>query len=292
MKKSKILNSIAILSLSIIAIFVMANSKAISSKIEGKISYTNTKQDRQIVINNNDNNNKDECFKLSTPLIFGNAKTGDIEITEICKSKLDYLMNLPIYGSNDQGDGIIIGEKKYKNCNDGFEYDLYSLYERAIGSFYYSKCPLLEKINLGEIKHPKITYLNKFNFLKLSQIPLKIIIPYTFVSESEHENFEKSREYKLSLQDVVKRISIKKQTPVHLEFQFNFPSDVEYLPDLEYSYDLREVMRADFDNDGIEDILINIAVYLQGYNYRVYDNFIITKTSKSSKIKKISKLLN
>jgi len=33
MKKSKILNSIAILSLSIIAIFVMANSKAISSKI-------------------------------------------------------------------------------------------------------------------------------------------------------------------------------------------------------------------------------------------------------------------
>ncbi len=221
----------------------------------------------------------DECFKLSAPMEFGNEKTGEIEVKEICKSSLDHLMNLPIYGKNDRGDGIVIGEKKYKNCSDGFDASFYSHYTNTMQSIYESKCEILEKVKEGEIKIPNKTYLQGFRLSNQDLVTLDMFLPFSFVADWEFKEFELSKKSKNRLSYLIKKGLVKnyKIDKNILEFEFG-----------DNWYRLEESLRADFNDDGIEDIFITINHGgFQAFLKRGSASMILTKTSNSSEIKQI-----
>ena len=221
----------------------------------------------------------DECFKLSTPMKFGNEKTGEIEVKEICKSNLDHLMSLPIYGTiNDEGDGIVIGEKKYKNCNDGFDASFYSHYTNAMQSIYESKCDILEKIKEREIKIPNKTYLQKFTILNSDLVTIDMFLPFSFVTDEQFEEYKSSNQSKRKLSQLFKEGLIGSYKAGNNSLGFEF-GDAWYV--------LRELLRADFNNDGIEDVLISINYGIIQATHRGSASIILTKTSNSAEIKQI-----
>ncbi len=219
----------------------------------------------------------DECFKLSTAMKFGNEKTGEIEVKEICKSNLDHLMSLPIYGRNDRGDGIVIGEKNYKNCKDGFDGSFYSHYTNAMKSIYESKCEIIEKIKEGEIRNPNKTYLENFTLSDSKLVTFDMFLPFSFMTDQEFEEYKLSNQskktlYSLKEEGLIRNYKADKNT---LEFEFG-----------DNWYRLEELLRADFNDDGIEDIFIAINHgSSQAFLKRGISDMILTKSSKLSKIK-------
>lgn len=216
-----------------------------------------------------------DCFDLSTPIDFGNKVTGEIKVTRICRSEIDQLMNLPIYGFNDDGTGINIGGKKYKVCNDGFDSSSGFSYDNAMGSFYNSKCNFLEMVKLGKVKTPQRTYLKKFTLSKLKQIPSGLFIPYSFITEQQVENFKKSKESKKSLGDLLKKGKIKNYQSNELSLSFEFEDGW---------YVVKEVARADLNDDGIEDIFVTLNTGINNATHRSSGNLILIKQSESDAI--------
>jgi hypothetical protein len=222
----------------------------------------------------------DECFKLSTSIKFGDKKIGEIEVNEICKSNVNNFMNLPIYGIiNDKGDGVNIGGKRYKSCNDGFGSEENS-YEIAMSGIYNKNCKLLNVIKNNKIQKAKISYFNKFYINDLAQLPARIFLPLSFFTKEELKNSKNLEISKKTMQDLLDEnlITLVKSNKIkNSKFILEFESSNSF-------YFIREVLRADFNNDGIEDIWLDIITGSRSGTFREYGDMIIVKKSYSEEI--------
>jgi hypothetical protein len=208
-----------------------------------------------------------DCFALSKPLEFGDKLTGTITIKEICKTDLKKLKNLPIYGSNDNGLGIEFNGKYYKNCEDGSSFEpLGTNYAVSMSSFYKKNCQLLNDIAAHKIQKPVRTYIDNFDLSKLDQIPAALFV--VFLADDEANKFKNSPEYKRNLDYLAANKLIKNYSANALSLSFEF---------YDYRYEVNEIIRADFNNDGIEDISMNVGVYSIKSSYKSYYNIIATK---------------
>ena len=101
--------------------------------------------------------------------------------------------------------------------------------------------------------------------------------PYGFIADEQYQNFKESNQ---ALTDLVQNGEIKnyKSDEVSISFEFD---------DIRYS--AIEIVRADLNDDEIEDIFVSINTGINNASYRGNANLVLIKKSDSDKISEFKK---
>ena len=219
---------------------------------------------------------EDITFELVTPIKFADGS----EKTSFTKSEIEALRDLPIDMGGSKFNATLGNNGDRRTPRTCREYDAailagYTPVSNAdigLAAFFKYPCGTLQL--LKRATRPKRSFLPQELF-DLKLLPLKlfpIVTDYEqrygrdIEGETYHDQAEKGE------------LQVIEQTP----HRFGCKDDglKQYLT---------EVVRADFNGDGTEDILFSEAFYAIGGTHRVYNLLILTRKSNEAKYEKVFK---
>ena len=224
-------------------------------------------------------------FELVRSIVFADGT----EVTSITKADIETLQDLPIDMGGNKTDGVTLTRsRKTKSRHDKKihvrtcrEYDSAledgyypsSTYDISMASWFKYPCGTLNLLEIATIPQQSFIPTSKEGVFDLKLIPLSLFPVVTDFEQTYGYNIEN-----VTYQDYVEKGLIK----VIDRDQNGFSCENDGL-----RQHLTEVARADFNDDGIEDILLSEAVYATQGSLRVYNLIILTRKSIDGKYEKI-----
>ena len=219
-----------------------------------------------------------------------NIKFADgTEVKSIAKADIDALRDRPIDMGGNKTDGVTLTRsRKTKSRHDKKihvrtcrEYDSAledgyypsSTYDISMASWFKYPCETLNLLERAAIPQQSFIPTSNEEVLDLKLIPLSLFPVVTDFEQTYGYNIEN-----VTYQDYVEKGLIK----VIDRDQNGFSCENDGL-----RQHLTEVARADFNDDGIEDILLSETVHATQGTYRTYNLIILTRKSIDGKYEKI-----
>ena len=223
-------------------------------------------------------------FELSKPIKFADGT----EVKSITKADIETLRDLPVDMGRNTTDGVTLTKsRKTKSGPDKIhvrtcrEYDAAladgyypsSTYDISMGSWFKRPCGTLNLLEKATVPNRSFIPTLKQELLDLKLLPLKF---FPIVSSYEET-------YGHDIKDVTYQDYVEKGLIKVTEMSQNKLA----CEDDGLRQHLTEMARADFNGDGIEDILLSEAVHATGGTYRTYDTIILTRKSMDGKYEKV-----
>ena len=217
----------------------------------------------------------DITFELVTPIKFADGS----EKKSFTKAEIEPLRDLPVDMGGNKTDGATLKNKQDKRrvrtCREYDDalangYRPGSTYDIAMASWFKYPCGTLQL--LERATRPKRSFLPQELF-DLKLLPLKL---FPIVSDYEQTYGRDIEDETYHDQAEKGELEVIEKTP-H-KFRCKLRGLKQYLT---------EVVRADFNGDGTEDILLSEAVYAIGATYHTYDLIILTRKSSEAKYESI-----
>ena len=188
-------------------------------------------------------------FQLIENIQFADGTT----VESIAKDEIDTLRDLPIrLGENDHIDGVTLtktrDDKVYvRTCreyDDALKQDYYpsSNFDVKMSFFFKHPCGLLNALKKADLPKQKFISDAKVSILNLELLPFEMFTENLARKSSwDERDLETTYQDKIDNQELV--ITEKSQNVFHVE-------------GFGMGQMLKEMVRADFNNDGIEDVLL------------------------------------
>ena len=221
--------------------------------------------------------------ELTFELVEGLKFADGTEVKSITKADIEALRDLPIDMGGNDTDGVTLtksGNDKIhvRTCR---EYDAAleegyfpsSTYDISMGSWFKYPCGTLNLLEAATIPQRSFLPTSKEGIFDLKLIPLSLFPVLTGFEQAYEHDIEN-----LTYQDQVEKGLLK----VTDKGQNWFSCEDDGL-----RQHLTEVARADFNSDGIEDILLSEAVHATQGTYRTYNLIVLTRNSTDEKFKKV-----
>ena len=222
---------------------------------------------------------KEITFELVKSIKFADGT----EVKSITKADIETLRDLPIDMGGNKTDGVTLTKRgndkihvrtcrEYDAALEGGYYPA-STYDISMASWFKYPCGLLNLLETAAIPQRSFLPTSKEGIFDLKLIPLSLFPVVTDFEQAYGYNIEN-----LTYQDQVEKELLK----VTDTGQNRFSCEDDGL-----RQHLTEVARADFNDDGIEDILLSEAVHATQGTYRTYDLIILTRKSTDDRFEKV-----
>lgn len=201
------------------------------------------------------------CFPLSKKLEFKHNL-----ISEICTHDIETLWNSPMYGYklDPFDEGIKLNRKYYHNCADGKpENKLQSTKEAKVIGTYMQKCELLTALKSAQI--PTQSFLEKIKVTQHNNLPPTILAVQNKADETLLKTLGKQKK---TAKDLISKRKIRTTMDTAMEYN-----------DLQTH--ITEIIRADFNHDGIEDIWTYTVHIDHKQSKHIHKNIILTRKKKT-----------
>ena len=218
-------------------------------------------------------------FELVRSIVFADGT----EVTSITKADIERLRDLPIDMGGNKTDGATLRKRRndkihVRTCR---EYDSAlergyspgSTYDISMASWFKYPCGILNLLERATIPQQSFIPNSKEGVFDLKLIPLSLFPIVTDFEQRYGYNIEN-----VTYQDQVEKRLLK----VTDMGQNKLSCENDGL-----RQHLTEVARADFNDDGIEDILLSETVHATQGTYRTYNLIILTRKSIDGKYEKI-----
>ncbi len=222
---------------------------------------------------------KEITFELVKSIKFADGT----EVKSITKADIETLRDLPIDMGGNKTDGVTLTKRgndtihvrtcrEYDAALEGGYYPS-STYDISMASWFKYPCGLLNLLETAAIPQRSFLPTSKEEVFDLKLIPLSLFPVVTDFEQAYGYNIEN-----LTYQDQVEKGLLK----VTDKGQNWFSCEDDGL-----RQHLTEVARADFNDDGIEDILLSEAVHATQGTYRTYNLIVLTRQSTNDKFEKV-----
>ena len=222
---------------------------------------------------------KELTFELVESIKFADGT----EVKSITKADIETLRDLPIDMGGNKTDGVTLTKRRndkihVRTCREydaALEDGYYpsSTYDISMASWFKYPCGTLNLLERATIPQRSFLPTAKEGIFDLKLIPLSLFPVVTDFEQAYGYNIEN-----LTYQDQVEKGLLK----VTDKGQNWFSCEDDGL-----RQHLTEVARADFNSDGIEDLLLSEAVHATQGTYRTYDLIILTRNSTDEKFEKV-----
>ena len=216
-------------------------------------------------------------FQLIESIRFADGTT----VKSIDKDKIDALRDLPIrLGLNDHIDGVTLtktrDDKVYVRTCREYEnarkqgYHPNSNFDFKMSFFFKYPCGLLNALEKANLPEDRFISDAKVGIVKLELLPFEIF-PKNIASKSRWDagrDLETTYQQKIDNQELV--ITEKSQNVLHVE-GFDMVQTLE------------EIVRADFNNDGIEDVLLFESHHIKRATFADAGIIVLTRKSMDGK---------
>ena len=222
---------------------------------------------------------KEITFELVKSIKFADGT----EVKSLTKANIEALRDLPIDMGGNKTDGVTLT----KNRNDKIhvrtcrEYDSAledgyypsSTYDISMASWFKYPCGLLSLLETAAMPQQSFLPTSSEEVFNLELLPLSLFPVVTDFEQRYGYNIEN-----VTYQDRVEKGLLKVTDKGDNRFSCEDDGLRQHLT---------EVARADFNGDGIEDILLSEAVHATQGTYRTYDLIILTRKSMDEKYEKV-----
>ncbi len=222
---------------------------------------------------------KEFTFELVESIKFADGT----EVKSITKADIETLRDLPIDMGGNKTDGVTLTKRRndkihVRTCREydaALEAGYYpsSTYDISMASWFKYPCGTLNLLERATIPQRSFLPTAKKGIFDLKLIPLSLFPVVTDFEQAYGYNIEN-----LTYQDQVEKGLLE----VTDKGQNWFSCEDDGL-----RQHLTEVARADFNSDGIEDLLLSEAVHATQGTYRTYDLIILTRNSTEDKFEKV-----
>ena len=229
---------------------------------------------------------------LTFELVKGIKFADGTEVKSITKADIDALRDRPISmgGNNTDGARLNLGYNA-RRLNLGYDEEVYvrtcreydtalergygpdSTYDIAMASWFKYPCEILNLLETATIPQQSFLPTSKEEVFNLKLIPLSLFPILT--------DFEQAYGYKIW------NVTYQDRADQDLLKVMESDNNSLICEDDGLRQHLTEEARADFNSDGIEDILLSEAVHATQGTYRTYDLIILTRKSMDGKYEKI-----
>jgi hypothetical protein len=218
-------------------------------------------------------------FKISVPLKFkGRAVSGSLR-----KSEIPRLLDLPVRNGDanpNEGYGMEMtrpdGEKftaytclQWEKARSEEAYAA-STFDMAMESSMIHTCGLLIELQRARLPLKSFVANPKVSLPELNLLPAKIL---AYVPQNDEEEMQLSRS---TVSEVVAKDDIEQTDDKMITLSYGG-----------FRQSIWEAARADFDGDGVEDILVFTAGRAEGGTMGFSDYFLLTRTSPTGPLKLI-----
>ena len=215
-------------------------------------------------------------FQLIESIQFADGTT----VESIAKDEIDTLRDLPIrLGENDHIDGVTLtktrDDKVYvKTCreyDDALKQDYYpsSNFDVKMSFFFKHPCGLLNALKKADLPKQKFISDAKVSILNLELLPFEMFVENLAGKSSwDERDLETTYQDKIDNQELV--ITEKSQNVFHVE-------------GFGMGQMLKEMVRADFNDDGIEDVLLFEYHHVTKGTFAYAGIIVLTRKSMNGK---------
>ena len=214
-------------------------------------------------------------FELTESIKFADGT----EVKSITKADIERLRDLPIDMGGNDTDGVILTNNKddkihVRTCREydsALEDGYYpsSTYDISMASWFKYPCGLLSLLETAAIPQQSFLPTLKEGAVNLELLPFSL--------------FPELLDFEDNIANVTYRDRVKQGLLKVTDIGQNWFS----CEDDGLRQHLTEVARADFNDDGIEDILLSEAVHATQGTYRTYDLIILTRKLMDGKYEKV-----
>ena len=222
---------------------------------------------------------EDITFELVTPIKFADGT----EKKSITETEIEALQDLPIYMGKNDTDGATLkkvrgGKIHVRTCREydnavetGYAPD--STYDIAMASWFKYPCGTLQLLQRATRHKRSFLPTHNQELFDLTLMPLALFPVLSDYEQTYGRNIENE-----TYHDQAERgeLEVIENTPHKLGCKLRGLKQY-----------LTEVVRADFNGDGTEDILFREAVYAIGGSFRSYNFIILTRKSNEAKYEKV-----
>ena len=216
-------------------------------------------------------------FHLREPIRFADGT----EVKSIAQSEIDGLRNLPVsFGENEGIESVKLWKKKgdtieVRTCRE-YDAGLKSGYspannmERKLASFFKYTCALLKALEIASVPGESFITDPEVSVVNVELLPFSLF-PHIGEYKSRQEfarDLQTTYQQKIEAGELV----VRKRT--------------EHVLEIEYGgvvQSLREIVRADFNNDGIKDVLVHEGNWVRQGTYSSYGIIVLTRKSLHGK---------
>jgi len=223
---------------------------------------------------------KDMTFKISEPLEFkGRVVSGSLR-----KSEVEALLDLPVRNGNSdlkEGYGVEMTRpnhekviaytcREWKKAQEEKAYSA-TTYDMAMEGFLIHTCGLLFELQRAKLPIKSFIANPRVSLANLDLLPAEILTAITEDDEKERERLRGK-----TVSEVVASKDVEKADEEALTLSYGG-----------YRQSFWEGARADFNGDGIEDILVFTGGRAEGGTMGYSDYFVLTRTGPSGPLKLI-----
>ena len=222
---------------------------------------------------------KEITFELVKSIKFADGT----EVTSITKADIEALRDRPIDMGGNDTDGVTLTKSRddkvhVRTCREydaALEQDYFpdTTYDISMGSWFKYPCKTLNLLEIATIPQQSFIPTSKKEVFNLKLIPLSLFPVLT--------GFE--QRYGYNIEDVTYQDRVDEGLLKVTDRGDNWFS----CEDKGLRQHLTEVARADFNGDGIEDMLLSEAVHATQGTYRTYDLIILTRKSMDGRFEKV-----
>ncbi len=221
--------------------------------------------------------NTEVIFQLIEPIRFADGT----EVKSIAKSELDGLRDLPVsFGENEGIESVRLRKKKgdeieVRTCREydtGLKrgYSPANNMERKLASFFKYPCALLNALEIASVAEESFITDAEVGIANLELLPFSVF-PHVGEYKSRQafaKDLQTTYQQKLETGELVVRE--KTQHVLEIEYEGLVQS-------------LQEIVRADFNNDGLEDVLVDEGHWVTQGTYSSYGIIVLTRKSMTGK---------
>lgn len=221
--------------------------------------------------------NTEVIFQLIEPIRFADGR----EVKSIAKSELDGLRDLPIsFGENEDIESVRLRKKKgdeieVRTCREydtGLKrgYSPANNMERKLASFFKYPCALLNALEIASVAEESFITDAEVGIANLELLPFSVF-PHVGEYKSRQafaKDLQTTYQQKLETGELVVR-----ESAAHV-------LKIEYKGLVQ---SLQEIVRADFNNDGLEDVLVDEGHWVTQGTYSSYGIIVLTRKSMTGK---------
>ena len=223
---------------------------------------------------------EDITFELATPIKFADGS----EKKSFTKAEIEALRDLPIDMGGNKTDGATLKNKQDKRrvrtCREYDDalangYRPGSTYDIAMASWFKYPCGTLQLLQRATRHKRSFLPTRNQELFDLKLMPLALFPVLSDYEQTYGRNIENETYHDQAEKG---ELEVIEKTPHKLGCKLRGLKQY-----------LTEVVRADFNGDGTEDILFREAVYAIGGSFRSYNFIILTRKSSEAKYEQIFK---
>ena len=210
------------------------------------------------------------------------------EVKSIAKDEIDGLRDLPVsFGENQSIESVRLQKKKgdaieVRTCREydaalKLGYSPANNMERKLSSFFKYPCALLNALEIASVAEKSFITDAEVGIVNVELLPFSLF-PHIGEYKSRQEF---ARDLQTTYQQKIETgaLVVREKTEHVLEIEFEG-----------LVQSLQEIVRADFNNDGIEDVLVDEAHWVTQGTYSSYGIIVLTRKSMTGKFEVVRPL--